>query len=83
MAAQVALRRQQQQESDLKKTFDLSFLNNKTPSTASFEESREKNGDEERETPPDSTDGKFDRYFKILIFLRGISFTIAHVTYTQ
>ena len=67
MAAQVALRRQQQQESDLKKTFDLSFLNNKTSSKSSFEESYEKNGDDVRETntPTESHQGKSNTNFKI------------------
>ena len=56
MAAQVALRRQQQQESDLKKTFDLSFLNNK--SSPSVEEDQEKNDDDESEMSPKSHQGK-------------------------
>ncbi|XP_028398683.1 doublesex- and mab-3-related transcription factor A2-like [Dendronephthya gigantea] len=50
MAAQVALRRQQQQENDLKKSFDLSFLNNKPSASTQFEENGEKNGSEGRDT---------------------------------
>lgn len=51
MAAQVALRRQQQQESDLKKSFDLPFLQNK-------EESHDKNYREERDSSSESNEGK-------------------------
>ena len=54
MAAQVALRRQQQQETDLKRSFDLSFLNNK-------DESREKNGREGGESSSESNEGRFRR----------------------
>lgn len=38
MAAQVALRRQQQQETELKQSFDLSFLTSKNPSPPSSED---------------------------------------------
>ena len=54
MAAQVALRRQQQQETDLKRSFELSFLNNK-------DDSREKNGREEGESSSESNEGRFRR----------------------
>lgn len=67
MAAQVALRRQQQQESDLKKSFDLPFLNNKTSSPTCSDENNENNrrsnGNEERETitPHQLNQGKTER----------------------
>ena len=61
MAAQVALRRQQQQESDLKKSFDLSFLHNK-------DESREKNYREERGSSPESNEGKLGEDLNTLSF---------------
>ena len=59
MAAQVALRRQQQQESDLKKSFDLSFLKSKSPSTSSFDEN---DGVEERksDSPSQGQEGRFE-----------------------
>ena len=64
MAAQVALRRQQQQETDLKKTFDLSFLNSKT---SSFEESQVKNDDDESRLSPKSLQGKFKTFLKQIL----------------
>ena len=80
MAAQVALRRQQQQETDLKKTFDLSFLNSKT--TSSFDESNEKNDDDESRLSPKSRQGKFMTDFIVLFSLKR-TMTLQNCQYTE
>lgn len=70
MAAQVALRRQQQQENDLKKSFDLSLLHNKPSSSSKFEDNSEKIGSEERDTvTPDVQEGKTKKHLKFIVIL--------------
>lgn len=65
MAAQVALRRQQQQQSDLKNNrFGMSFLSNKTSLTSKSEDSHDyKNGGEDKEssTSPESHEGRLNK----------------------